>query len=368
MPDARAEVDYTQAGTVSLSWRKSSILRTIIIHQTTDANATVATIAESSGYQRILVDEPSTASNYSVTGLIPGQTYYFMIETHTHAVLQRSPLLKATPQLPAVITYALNDTGNNSIYLTLNSGVFGLGGIAAENPLPNQDANTGRDTRQALSKVGSGSKGFDFTYIGNDGSDVSTAAQAACIRDNVTGLIWELKTTNNVNNTYVWKQNDISPYASTGYIAKIKAITNIDSACGTPSTNCTTKDYIAEANTNLLCGANDWGLPTAQQLESIISLDRDHLVTRLAEVEYQHGYRLFAMDPMFNRNELGSAFQLPQRTYISLTPYWTASMGVESWPAIVDFKTGEVKYGWYNTNNTVENSRHAIRLVRRGHQ
>ena len=77
---------------------------------------------------------------------------------------------------------------------------------------PGQDASVGRDAAAAkgkLSKTGGGSAGFDFTKIANDGSvQPANAATWACVRDNVTGLMWEVKSDDNglrdKDWTYTW--------------------------------------------------------------------------------------------------------------------------------------------------------------------
>jgi hypothetical protein len=67
-----------------------------------------------------------------------------------------------------------------------------------------QSAAYGRDAAfmaGKLSKIGGGSAGFDFTKIANDGFELPSNATLgsgpkdwACTRDNVTGLLWEVKT------------------------------------------------------------------------------------------------------------------------------------------------------------------------------
>ncbi|MEE4379693.1 MAG: hypothetical protein V2J55_19570 [Candidatus Competibacteraceae bacterium] len=83
--------------------------------------------------------------------------------------------------ISAVASAQLNDTG-----VTRNDGL-------------GADHQYGRDPAAAagvLPKTGSGSKGFDFTKIANDGTELPDSAALgtnpgdwACTRDNVTGLI-----------------------------------------------------------------------------------------------------------------------------------------------------------------------------------
>ncbi|MEO0815214.1 MAG: hypothetical protein AAFY60_20305, partial [Myxococcota bacterium] len=64
-----------------------------------------------------------------------------------------------------------------------------------------QDAHFGRDARftaSSLPKVGDGAAGFDFTRLNDDGSEYTGSGDYStdpwmCVRDNHTGLVWEVK-------------------------------------------------------------------------------------------------------------------------------------------------------------------------------
>ena len=61
---------------------------------------------------------------------------------------------------------------------------------------PSQDARYGRDA-QAMARIGGGEAGFDFTALNASGQTTpptSGATPHPCVRDNVTGLVWEVKT------------------------------------------------------------------------------------------------------------------------------------------------------------------------------
>ncbi|MGH9802607.1 MAG: hypothetical protein ACRD82_19755, partial [Blastocatellia bacterium] len=88
------------------------------------------------------------------------------------------------------------------------AGLNDSGVTAVDTGAPNgQDSQIGRDAAagaSVLTKTGSGSKGFDFTKIANDGSSLPANATLgsapgawACTLDNVTGLTWEVKTDDN---------------------------------------------------------------------------------------------------------------------------------------------------------------------------
>ena len=140
---------------------------------------------------------------------------------------------------------------------------------------PGQDAHFGRDARAmdgSLTKIGAGSAGFDFTKIDATGDEMPDQASFwSCVRDNVTGLIWEVKTTNgglqDTNNTYSWYSQDSSNNGEgpTGFYAG-----TIDGGTCSGGTGCDTEKYVADINTMGLCGHSDWRLPTLDELVSIV--------------------------------------------------------------------------------------------------
>lgn len=140
---------------------------------------------------------------------------------------------------------------------------------------PGQDAHFGRDARAmdgSLTKIGAGSAGFDFTKIDATGDEMPDQASFwSCVRDNVTGLIWEVKTTNgglqDTNNTYSWYSQDSSNNGEgpTGFYAG-----TIDGGTCSGGSGCDTEKYVADINTMGLCGHSDWRLPTLDELVSIV--------------------------------------------------------------------------------------------------
>lgn len=114
--------------------------------------------------------------------------------------------------------------------------------------------------------MGGGRAGFDFTKLDADGNDLSASAEEwSCVRDNHTGLIWEVKTMDgglrDMSNSYSWYNPDFDTNGgNTGR-------QNYGRCSGS---ECDTQSYIDAVNTQGLCGANDWQLPTRQQLQSIV--------------------------------------------------------------------------------------------------
>jgi hypothetical protein len=178
---------------------------------------------------------------------------------------------------PAAAQSPLNDTGLDTCFND-----SGSTGTTEPGSHPRQDCRFGRDAAAAsgaLGKVGAGGKGFDFTKIGNDGSVLAAGASLgtnptdwACTLDNVTGLVWEVKTTSglrNAANTYSWFSAD--PFFDNGFAG----IQN-GGSCG--GVGCDTAAFTAAVNGlgggTGLCGHHDWRVPSVQELKSLVDFGR----------------------------------------------------------------------------------------------
>ncbi|MCF2948266.1 DUF1566 domain-containing protein [Paraglaciecola aquimarina] len=161
----------------------------------------------------------------------------------------------------------INDTGvyqqaSNTQVLTNRSHV---------GDYPGQDGQRGQDVIHAnnmSAKAGRGEQGFDFTKLDDVGDEVDDPSQDwSCVRDNITGLIWEVKSAaisaNLYSNdhTYTWYQ-DANNGEFDGDVSGTVA------SCGLAL--CNTTEYVAEVNTQGLCNFRDWRLPTHEELLSIV--------------------------------------------------------------------------------------------------
>lgn len=187
-------------------------------------------------------------------------------------------LLGALLSLPVAAHAAgLNDTGitdcSNDTVVDNTSGIQADSGTH-----PRQDCRYGRDpaATAGMRKTGAGGKGFDFTKIANNGAALpasavlgSAASDWACTRDNLTGLVWEVKTSSGLrskNHSYTWYSSDSA--SNGGSAGTVSAGT-----CATIG-RCDTEKFVADVNTPGLCGANNWRMPSKEELLSIVDYAR----------------------------------------------------------------------------------------------
>ena len=166
---------------------------------------------------------------------------------------------------------ALCDNGSNALVACSDANT----GDAST--MPRQDGRFGRDPAAGVStKVGGGAAGFDYSKVANDGTTVaadtalgSNLADWACTQDNITGLMWEVKTTDAGLRDKTWTY---SWYNADGATNAGNAGTANGGACF-DTVNCDTEKYVAAVNTANLCGFNDWRLPSKRELQTITLLD-----------------------------------------------------------------------------------------------
>ena len=196
-------------------------------------------------------------------------------------------LLAATLGLASSVVLAagLPDTGQDICYNDTAADI-----VAANNPAsidrdtgthPRQDCRYGRDplaNAGQWTKLGGGAKGFDYSKIANNGTNLGAAPTAilggnpadwACTLDNVTGLTWEVKTPGaakaelrSMNSTYSWYNSNAATNGG-------DAGTAGGGTCLTAGT-CDTEKFVAAVNAMALCGYTDWRMPSKRELETLV--------------------------------------------------------------------------------------------------
>ncbi|WP_201245704.1 DUF1566 domain-containing protein [Halochromatium salexigens] len=186
--------------------------------------------------------------------------------------LTRTYMLADDDPTPPVAAYPLNDTGidwcadGNSNFL--DCPVAGY---------PGQDAEYGRDVTH--NNPSDGHAGFSFTKLDADGRDLpADASDWSCVRDNVTGLIWEVKTDDgglhDKDDRYNWYNTDPSTNGGFEGYADYHGIICDGYDSNDPASYYNTQAFVERVNQRSLCGARDWRLPSRHELLSIVSNDR----------------------------------------------------------------------------------------------
>lgn len=144
---------------------------------------------------------------------------------------------------------------------------------SAGDPVPSgQDANFGRDANPLNNSSADGHTGFSFTKLDARGQPLTDQSVAysntpwTCVQDNVTGLIWEVKTADKGLQdkywTYSWYNS--APSTNGGFGG-----TENGGSCQ-DGINCDTEKYVAAINLAGYCGHNTWQIPTRMELQSLV--------------------------------------------------------------------------------------------------
>ena len=259
---------------ISLSWDADSSLTYSLYRSTQDncflgnyqACASPALYTDGTGLS--IADNSASVAD---SGLAFLTSYYYWLETKRDStVIALSPAPgsgSATTATSATTSGPqLNDTGviaggdypsgfdtHNSSNTACNGGYLDNSNAFVE--FTNEDCEVGRDEDNYDNT--DGHAGFSLTRLNFDGSEYSGTGEYmtqpwSCVIDNVTGLVWEIKTTNggtsDNSNQYTW----------------------YDGTNGTDdNTNPTTQELVDATNTAQLCGLTNWRLPTVQEVDSL---------------------------------------------------------------------------------------------------
>lgn len=238
--------------------------------------------------------------------------------------------------VPAPTTGLLTDTGitANQCYGAGSNTLISCTSPAAMALNNQQDGMIGRDVSSP--NAADGKLGFSYSTVG--GYPITD-----CVQDNVTGLMWEGKPSTGMRaNTLTYSNYDStnSPqyYNGSAFVnptlAQVNAVTN-------------SVGYVNSLNTAMLCGFNDWRIPTVNELHGL--------------VDYGRG------DPIFANNFLIDTNWLPNTVN---TWYWTsnryAGSSYNAWA--VSFYEGQVDgtvpYGYVGGNGYRPDGSYRLRLVR----
>ncbi len=112
---------------------------------------------------------------------------------------------------------------------------------------------------------------LSYTKLDAMGNSLPTSTMSwACVRDNVTGLVWESKTTDgglrDANHRYAWFSS--STALNGGEPGAIGDTTTCAASLGAQA--CTTDAFVAAVNAVGLCGTSDWRMPMQSELSTLV--------------------------------------------------------------------------------------------------
>lgn len=206
-----------------------------------------------------------------------GKKCTYTVKYAPKALVPASAVLQVATSDPAFPLVKLKLSGN--LYPMLNdTGITECGDASYNNRLacpvegfPRQDASYGRDA--TTNDAADGDAGFSFTKLDSEGQPLSAdAAQWDCVRDNVTGLVWEVKPLPNrfkaeqglhdADDAYAWNSG---PGGYAGQNATCYGYLS-----GDPSTYCNTQAYVNRVNAAGWFGFKDWRVPSVHELIGLI--------------------------------------------------------------------------------------------------
>ena len=259
---------------LSLSWPTTTGL-TYDLHRSSDSGCDLSATNNCADYELYAaLDLSDGAQTDSGLDFFSSYYYWLVAELNGEVVSLSSAPLEANTTGPA-----LNDTGitsggdypsgfdsHNGSSTVCDGGYLDSDNANAFVAFTAEDCELGRDADDTLNNDSDGNAGFSFTRLNSDGSEYSGSGDYgtdpwACVLDNVTGLIWEVKTNDNTlrdrDEGFTWHDPDNETFTGT-------------------ESNQDTDDFIAYINTSAevnsgsgLCGRTDWRLPTVQEIHGL---------------------------------------------------------------------------------------------------
>lgn len=238
-----------------------------------------------------IIGDFNSMKTYSIAPLVTELTevvYQLAVTDNYGNQVSKTQTMMVHPQ---VLT-KLNDTG-----VSVNaSNIENLSAYQGE--FAGQDAHLGYD-RMATSglsdKAGRGAFGFDFTRLNQNGDEIDQATTDwHCVRDNITGLIWENKRDlvgdlHDAEQLFTWYAEG----ENGGFAGDLNANS---SACNLNAQNCNTQAFVDAVNAQGLCGFFDWRLPSHDELLSLVHFGKTQ--PPLIESEYFPYLGLSNTDPL----------------------------------------------------------------------
>ena len=193
-----------------------------------------------------------TGTSLEISELTNFTIYYFVLRATVNGVAS-----KPSAEYLLIPEILQNDTGQLKAGIVLDGfpGAAIAAGCFLGPVMSQQDCSHGRDVTDFDNS--DGFRGFSFTKLDANGEVLPSDALAwSCVQDNVTGLIWEVKTNDgglhDTDTTYRWGGK-----------------TTLGSAYGTYYSDWNT--LVDGTNSQRYCGFNDWRIPSPKELLSLMS-------------------------------------------------------------------------------------------------
>lgn len=220
-----------------------------------------------SGVDAVFIDQVAEQETFAIAPLVDSATAvtFELVVTDAFNNVVSDTITVNVERQPLT---ALNDTG---VLLQASTDVIAM---THQAEYPGQDAQRGQDSianNGFQEKAGRGAAGFDFTRLNQNGDEVDDVNQPwRCIRDNITGYVWEVKT---IAAGLQSNENLFSWYQETGNGGFEGDQNGPDTQCTLD--DCNTTAYVNAVNAEGLCGFFDWRLPRHDELLSIIHFGVD---------------------------------------------------------------------------------------------
>ena len=326
---------------LSLSWTPTDDDLTYNLHRSTAANCDLSATTNCANYlEYAALDLSSSAHVDSDLQFFTPHYYWLEVQSADTVVALSSTPLEANTTGPV-----LNDTGitsggdypsgfdaNNGLADGADGAVCNGGYLVDDQdaviadpstytgtttfvPFTAEDCELGRDANSTLNDPSDGNAGFSFTKLDLDGTVLPADASAwSCVLDNVTGLIWEVKTTDGTwrdrNTGFTWYNpdhgqefdKDGNPITFYGTEGSQDTQDFIDYVKGDSSVN----------NGSGLCGSTDWRLPTVHEIKGLADYDA-------VSADGLGGYSSPSIDTDYFPHALASQYNW----------YWTSHLNVD---------------------------------------
>ena len=213
----------------------------------------------------------STEANFSKAGFAAGHHLLTLEVTDNMGASNSDTVI-----IDVVGKMALNDTG----VIRASS----VNGSCDSNKMIQDDCAQGRDASHNNNE--DGHAGFNFTKLGSGGNNLpASVTEWSCVRDNTTGLIWEIKKGGNgwagdeglhdADDKYTWYNSDSSTNGSdVGFANYGDGNICFGYDVHAAPTFCNAQAFVARVNAVNYCDQSNWRLPNPSELMGLVNYSR----------------------------------------------------------------------------------------------